>query len=243
MPEKTGALVALAAACRAAGDTVVFLSVDRFPGVAIAADLQSELRLDHPLVEVLAAAPGSARKLLFVDALDAARGGSAEGLFAKLIEEVGPTLGGEWTIVASIRTFDLKNGRRYREAIPGSPPDPAFADAALNKVRHFQVPRLTDVDLASAGAGSPELETLLAAAPENLRDLLRNVFNLSLAAQLLSDGATPLQHPYSRNPVGLDRRLRRSPARRNASPESCGCHCERDGPTASARRPQSRHRA
>lgn len=188
---KTGALVALAAARRAAGDTVVFLSVDRFPGVAIAADLQSELRLDHPLIDVLAAAPGSGRKLLFVDALDAARGGPAEGLFAQLIEEVGATLGGDWTIVASIRTFDLKNGRRYREAIPGSPPNPAFADATLHKARHFQVPRLTDVDLASAGAGAPELEALMTAAPEKLRDLLRNVFNLSLAAQLLTDGATP----------------------------------------------------
>jgi hypothetical protein len=188
---KTGALVALAAARRAAGDTVVFLSVDRFPGVAIAADLQFELRLVHPLIDVLAAAPGSGRKLLCVDALDAARGGPAEGVFAQLIEEVGATLGGDWTIVASIRTFDLKNGRRYREAIPGSPPDPAFADAALHKVRHFQVPRLTGVDLASAGAASPELETLLTAAPEKLRDLLRNVFNLSLAAQLLTDGATP----------------------------------------------------
>lgn len=188
---KTGALVSLAAARRAAGDTIVFLSIDRFPGVAIAADLQSELRLSHPLIDVLAAAPGSARKLLFVDALDAARGGPAEGLFAQLIEEVGATLGGQWTIVASIRTFDLKNGKRYGEAVPGSPPNPAFADAALGKVRHFQVPRLTDVDLASAGSSATELEALLTAAPDKLRELLRNVFNLSLAAQLLTDGATP----------------------------------------------------
>ncbi|WP_372090725.1 hypothetical protein P7L79_17170 [Tistrella mobilis] len=32
---------------------------------------------------------------------------------------------------------------------------------------------------------------MLAAAPGKLRDLLRNVFNLSLAAQLLADGASP----------------------------------------------------
>ena len=50
---KTGALVVFANARRAAGDTVVFLSVDRFPGVAITADLQTELQLVHPLIDVL----------------------------------------------------------------------------------------------------------------------------------------------------------------------------------------------
>jgi len=187
---KTGALVALAQARRAAGDTVVFLSVDRFPGVGLAADLQSELALNHPLTEVLAAAPGSARKLLVIDALDAARGGPAEAVLAQLIEALGVSAGSEWTVVASIRTFDLRNGRRFRDAMPGSPPDPAFAEATLGGVRHFQVPRLADVDLDAAGAAAPELGTLLAAAPGKLRDLLRNIFNLSLAAQLLADGAT-----------------------------------------------------
>lgn len=187
---KTGALVALAQARRAAGEAVVFLSVDRFPGVAIAANLQSELGLEHPLIEVLNAAPGSGGKLLIIDALDAARGGPAEGVFAQLIE----TLHGsetDWTIVASIRTFDLRNGRRFREAMPGTPPDPAFAEAGLASVRHFQVPRLVDEDLDAAGAAATDLGTLLAAAPDKLRDLLRNVFNLSLAAQLLADGASP----------------------------------------------------
>lgn len=105
---KTGALVTLARDRRTAGDTVVFLSVDRFPGVAIAADLQSELRLAHPLVDVLAAAPGGLRKLLIIDALDAARGGSAEGVFAQLIEAVGAAPAAGWMVVASIRTFDLE---------------------------------------------------------------------------------------------------------------------------------------
>lgn len=187
---KTGALVALAQARRAAGDTVVFLSVDRFPGVSIAANLQSELGLDHPLVEVLDAAPGSGAKLLIIDALDAARGGPAEGVFAQLIETLGAS-GTDWTVIASIRTFDLRNGRRFRDAMPGTPPDPDFAESGLGNVRHFQVPRLIDEDLDAAGAGAADLGNLLAAAPDKLRDLLRNVFNLSLAAQLLTDGASP----------------------------------------------------
>ncbi|WP_244601293.1 MULTISPECIES: ATP-binding protein [Rhodopseudomonas] len=187
---KTGALVALAQARRAAGDKVVFLSVDRLPGVAIAADLQSELKLAHPLTEVLAAAPGSGRKLLIIDALDAARGGPAEGVFAQLIEVLRASAP-DWTVIASIRTFDLRNGRRFRDAMPGSPPDPTFAESGLATVRHFQVPRLADADLEAAAVAAADVGALLAAAPDKLRDLLRNVFNLSLAAQLLADGASP----------------------------------------------------
>jgi len=187
---KTGALVALAQARRAIGETVVFLSVDRFPGVAIAADLQSELQLVRPLAEVLAAAPGAGRKLLIIDALDAARGGPAEAVFAQLVETIAAQ-DTSWTIAASIRTFDLRNGRRFRDAIPGFPPDPAFADPTLSNVRHFNVPRLSDLDLNRASTDAAALGSLLDAAPERLRGLLRNIFNLSLAAQLLSDGVDP----------------------------------------------------
>lgn len=187
---KTSALVALAQARRGAGDTVVFLSVDRFPNVAIAADLQSELTLEHSLVEVLGAAPGGHSKLLIIDALDAARGGTAEGVFAQLIETLSRAAS-DWEIVASIRTFDLRNGRRFRDAMPGPPPASAFAEPTLGTVRHFQVPRLADEDLDAAGTAAADLGTLLAAAPDKLRELLRNVFNLSLAAQLLADGASP----------------------------------------------------
>ena len=187
---KTGALVALAEARRAAGDAVIFLSVDRFPEVGLAAELQAELGLAHPLADVLAAAPGTSDKLLVIDALDAARGGPAEGVFAQLIETLTAAPDTPWTIVASIRTFDLKNGRRFRDAMPGNPPDPNFAETSLASVRHFLVPRLSEADLERAATTMPELNDLLEAAPAKLRDLLRNVFNLSLAAQLLADGAS-----------------------------------------------------
>lgn len=188
---KTGALVHAAAALAAGGAFVVFLSVDRFPGVAVAADLASELRLGHALVEVLAAVPGLGPKYLFIDALDAARGGPAEGVFASVIELVRDELAGEWVVVASIRTFDLRNGRRYRQSFAGVPADAAHADATLGAVRHFRVPRLTDADLAAAGNWSPEIAGLLASATPSLAELLHNMFNLSLAAELMAGGADP----------------------------------------------------
>jgi hypothetical protein len=199
---KTGALVGAATRLLGAGDAVVFLSVDRFPGVAITADLQSELGLAQPLLDVLAAFPGCSRKILIIDALDAARGGSAEAVFAALIEAVSSRLE-DWTVIASIRTFDLRNGRRFRAAMAGAPPDPINADPVLTSVCHFLVPRLSGGDLAQLGAASPELRALFTAAPAALHALLHNIFNLSLAAHLLSDGASPASFGAIRSQSGL----------------------------------------
>ena len=199
---KTGALVAAAERFRRNGDTVMFLSVDRFPGVGIASQLQSELSLDHPLIDVLAGYPGSGRKILMIDALDAARGGPAEAVFATLIEEARARLD-DWIVVASIRTFDLRNGCRYRTAMAGAPPDPAYADKGLTAVRHFLVPRLAATDLDRLASASPTLAALFSAAPPALHALLHNIFNLSLAAQLLSDGARPDSFAGIRSQSGL----------------------------------------
>jgi hypothetical protein len=200
---KTGALVHAATTLRAGGASVVFLSVDRFPGVALAADLASELRLGHALIDVLAAVPGPGPKYFLIDALDAARGGPAEGVFASLIEQVRSKLADEWVVIASIRTFDLRNGRRYRQSFAGPPADAAYADATLGAVRHFLVPRLTDVDLATAATSSPEIAGLLSSATRPLADLLRNVFNLSLAAELMAGGADPKGFAGIRTQSGL----------------------------------------
>ena len=200
---KTGSLVRAAAAIAAAGDTIVFLSVDRYPGVAIAADLASELGLTHPLAETLAAMPGAGRKILIIDALDAARGGPAEAVFAGLIENVRERLASDWTVVASIRTFDLKNGHRFRLAFAGAPANAQFAEDGLQPVRHFLVPHLTETDLTTACSASAQLGALLASAQPRLAELLRNLFNLSLAAQLLDDGTDPVAFGAIRTQSGL----------------------------------------
>jgi len=200
---KTGALVHAANAIAAEGAFVTFLSMDRFPGVTGAANLASELRLAHSLVETLAAAPGPGPKFLFIDALDAARGGPAEPVFASIIEQVRAGFAEEWTVIASIRTFDLRNGRRFRMAFAGSPPDADYSDSSLPTVRHFSVPRLAETDLAAAGAAAPALKALLTSAPPKLAELLRNVFNLSLAAQLLADGTDPTAFGGIRTQAGL----------------------------------------
>lgn len=187
---KTGALVVLAQLKQQDGSPVVFLSVDRRSGVRTATELQNELLLQHPLLEVLAAWPGRAPGVLFIDALDASRGGESEGIFSTLIEDAVAKLGDRWSIVASIRTFDLKNGRRFQAAMAGEPPSPEHSEPGLEAVRHYKIPRLTDEEIKGAAQSNQELGKLVASAPVQVARLLRNVFNFSLAAELVSNGVS-----------------------------------------------------
>jgi hypothetical protein len=187
---KTGVLVALAQAKLRAGLPTVFLSVDDLYGVTTLDGLKSAFDLDAPLLDVLRNWPGSRPGLLIVDALDASRGGPSESLFARFIEDALRILGERWSVLASIRTFDLRNGRRFRVAMAGSPPSLVYAETNLDDVRHFKIPRLSEGELADLTQRSAHLSELLGQAPLSLRKLLQNVFNLSIASELIEGGTS-----------------------------------------------------
>jgi hypothetical protein len=185
---KTGVLLNLAARLAAGVGPVLFLSVERFSGFTKQTDFRAELKLEHELVDVLAAWPGVEPGVLIVDALDAARGGPSEAVMAAFIGDCVHRVGARWSIAASIRSFDLRNGRRFREMMPGAPPDRSFVESGLDNVRHFHVPRLSQSELEAVSAVSPAFRELQANAPLKLQELLRNIFNLALAAELLGAG-------------------------------------------------------
>lgn len=185
---KTGVLVALAQERLRSGLPTVFLSVDDLYGVTTLDDLRATFDLDAHVLDSLQNWPGSRPGLLIIDALDASRGGPSENLFARFIEDALRTLGERWSVLASIRTFDLRNGRRFREAMVGTPPSALFAEPGLETVRHFKIPRLGDDELAGLTQQSTQLGELLGNAPPSLRELLKNVFNLSIASELISGG-------------------------------------------------------
>lgn len=187
---KTGVLINMAGQRFLDSAPTVFLSVDRLAGVATNDDLQDELRLEHPFLEVLAAWPGRRPGLLFIDALDASRGGPSELVFGRLIEDAVARLGERWSVIASIRTFDLQNGRRFRAVMAGAPPAAAFSEPGLDAVRHFRIPRLSDEEVRALAKVHPELGRLAETAPPLVQKLLRNVFNLSLAAELVAQGVS-----------------------------------------------------
>ena len=185
---KTGVLLTMADRLAAGSGPMLFLSVERFSGLTLRSQFRTELKLDHDPVDVLAAWPGGEPGILIVDALDASRGGPSEQVISTFIADAVEKVGARWSIVASIRSFDLRNGQRFREIMPGAPPNRSFAEKGLDNVRHFHVPRLSSGELAAVSAASAKLSELEGTAPQKLRDLLRNIFNLSLAAELLDAG-------------------------------------------------------
>lgn len=185
---KTGVLVTLADQIQQQPTPLVFLSVDRLAGISTLSALKGPLGLQHDLLEVLAAWPGETPGILIIDALDASRGEPSEAAFASLIELALPKIGDRWSIVASIRTFDLINGRRFREAMRGDPPNPTYAEQRLGGARHFLIKALSADELADISRDAPQLGELIETAPPKLKNLLRNIFNLSLAADLIRRG-------------------------------------------------------
>ena len=169
------------------GRDVVALLADRYT-VADDADLSARLGLEHRLADVLAAWPGERQGVLVIDGLDAARGGDALAPFTSLIEDVA-SRGGRWTVLASVRTFDLRYNPRLQDAFRPATAAGELVDPEFAAVHHLQVPALDDEELAQVASRLPRLGELLDAAPEALRKLVRNPFNLARLAELLDEGA------------------------------------------------------
>jgi hypothetical protein len=164
--------------------------------------LRSELGLEHPVTEVLVNWPGLDPGFLIVDALDAARDDTVGRTLRSVMREVVKS-GGRWRVLASVREYDLRYGAELRKLFAGPPPMPEFSAGDLVNVRHILVSELTDPELAQVEARAPTLHAVLASAPTRLRELLRNPFNLSLAATLLEDGVDPASIRDLRTQMGL----------------------------------------
>ena len=197
---KSAVINTLARELRSHGD-VVELAVDRYSAHDLCG-LKDELDLEHDLVKVLEAWDGPSSGWLVVDALDATRGGQAEGAFRILIERV-LALKGRWKVVASIRTFDLRMGVRFRELFAGSPANPDYLDAAFPTVRHLLVPPWSEQEFDKVLNQAPELRTALDGAPTRLRQLALVPFNTRLIGELLRTGMSTEVFRDLANQAGL----------------------------------------
>ena len=150
--------------------------------------MSNALGLEHGLRDVLENWPGSEPAFLFIDALDATRGGRSEAVFRALIAEVLDMPGSRWRVVASIRSFDLRPGEQFKSLFAGKPPWAQYLDPAFPNVRHIHVPRWSDAELAQVLEKAPTIATAIERAGDRLRDLARVPFNTRLLADLISGG-------------------------------------------------------
>ncbi len=179
---KSGALYEMASAAEDHGRTVVVLAAEEFDS-ATQRGLADELRLEHDIAEVLSAWPVAG--LLIIDGVDASSDKTRRAL-ATLIGRIADDAP-HWHIVASIRTFDLRNDASLPVQFPiiaHAPIDPAWTDPAFLTVRHIRAGKLTDEEIDQIAGTAPDLHHLVTAAPDRMRDLARVPFNLRLLAEL-----------------------------------------------------------
>ena len=192
---KTSIIVRAAQALAAAGEDLLFLPADALAGTA--ADARADLGISSGLLDVLLAWRGPGRATVIIDGLDVTKLSEPSRWLLELVHGLRDS---RWRVLATARTYSLRYGPRWREAFQGSPPDPDRRDHELAGVRHLLVSDLTDGELAPLPASSPSLAALVSSAHPALLRLLRNPFNLKLAADMLAaDPALPLASIRTRN--------------------------------------------
>ena len=152
------------------------------------AELQRELGITRPLAEILQNWPGKGSGVLIVDALDAARKLETQTVIREAVEQVRQQAGARWNVIASVRKYDLRHGTDWRRIFAGRPISAEFADTEFSSVRHVQVNRLSDAEIQQTTVFSLQLNQLFQEANPKLAELLRNIFNLHLLAELIAHG-------------------------------------------------------
>jgi hypothetical protein len=185
---KSAVISTAAQKLRSQGAEVIELAVDRLP-VESADELQRQLGLKHAILEVLDNWPGNEPAFLFVDALDASRGGQGQRVFRWLMSEVLKLQRPRWRIIASIRSFDLRMGQELADLFSGNPPDANYAHRDFRNVKHILIPSWTEEELDQLLAQAEPIAKAIAVGGPKLRQLARTPFNSRLLADLLSRGA------------------------------------------------------
>ena len=163
--------------------------------------------LTRALDDVLANWPDGARGVLITDALDAVRDVDTQKLLRRLLQDVQRGKSG-WTVVSSVREFDLKCGRELRETFPGEGVE-GHASVEFSGVAHFHVTGLTNGHLDALIVKVPEIGPFIASAKASDRasGIHRLPFFLRLAAELLRAGVSAARLADWSSPAVLLRRF------------------------------------
>lgn len=145
---------------------------------------------DHPLDEVLANWPDRKKCFFITDALDAVRDAEIQKRLRQLLSDVRSN--SNWTVIATVREYDLQYGRELREIFPGAGIE-GNSSKAFAGVAHFFLRRFAETQLDELVARRSEIGPFVVSARKNSKseDVHRSPFYLRLAAELLRDGEDP----------------------------------------------------
>ncbi len=172
--------------------------------------------IEHALDEVLANWPSGERGFLITDALDAVRDFETNKALRRLLRDVQEGQSG-WTVVASVREFDLKSGQQLREAFPGIGVE-GHASSDFANVSHFYLRGLSEKELDDLAACRGEIRPFIDSARKSPKSgrIHHSPFYLRLGAELLRDGVAPTRLADWVSPAVLlrkfwDARIREEP--------------------------------
>jgi hypothetical protein len=165
------------------------------------------LGLTHALDEVLANWPTGARGFVITDALDAVRDPEIQKMLHRLLQDIKDGQSG-WTVVASVREFNLKHGRELREAFPGQGAA-GHNSSEFAGVAHFHLSGLAESQLDELVTLRPEIGRFIESARKNAKSggIHRSPFFLRLASELLRDGVKPTRLADWNSPAVLLRKF------------------------------------
>lgn len=183
---KSGCLHDLAYELHEQKHDVVLLVMDMLDSKSVSS-MSNELGLQngHSLAKVLENWSGNATGYLIVDALDAARAGTDLRVMMSEFRSISERAK-RWCIIASIREYDLRANPDVAKFFKGQPHDKNQDERFMN-VRHISVGELSDADLQHVAEDRPGLQTLIDSGPD-VKQLVRNLFNLKLLCELLDHG-------------------------------------------------------
>lgn len=144
--------------------------------------------------------------LLVIDAMDAVRNPEQSEALLELVSRIRNGESG-WTVLASVREYDLKCGRRLRQAFPGQGVA-EYTSSDFNGVAHFHLAGFSDAERTKLIGHRTELRGFVLQTKERpqIEPLVRSPFYLSLAAELLRYGLHPEQLADWETPSALFRK-------------------------------------
>ncbi|OGU18176.1 MAG: hypothetical protein A2076_11410 [Geobacteraceae bacterium GWC2_53_11] len=183
---------------------IVLILADDFFGPSGALNRFS--KLSEPVEEVLKNWSNSGG-VFITDALDAVRDVEAQKYLRRLLCDIKAYETG-WTVIASVREFDLKHGRILREEFPGNGVE-GYGSAEFNGVSHFYLNKLTENQVDELCSKYHAIVPFVQKARTNPKSagVYRSPFYLSLAADLLKAGVSPARLSDWNSPAVLLRKF------------------------------------
>ena len=161
------------------GDGVVFLRAEDHAASSLTELLKSIGTTDF--FSALRNYPGD-RKFLVIDSLDSLRAEASQRAFRDLIRIVQTEVPA-FTVVLSIRTFDMQRSPELQQLFPLKDEPPS--NAMHSPARHFVVPVFSEKELEEAVAQDERLRSIVSSASAEAKTLLCNPFNLWLVIHLI----------------------------------------------------------